>query len=444
MEQLNKVGTVTMVERLDIAGETGTTPGALEPAATPETDVSLTLTQSFGVSATATVTPASGKIYDNEDAEYSETGAGWSDVVVAGGNGVDINSDWTLGTTHAAAAGSSRLGIIAASVEDARADFTVDTWGGRAVTVLFNDVIGVSRENRLIVAYLKEAEIAQMSGSTIVTSGDSVDSICSAFYEDCSQSNPFPSSCSNKTDTEDTTISCSGSISVGTDEGAFIAVTSGASENVSTWTSGFDEKIDDDTSGQSLAVANRPSGASATPTATATFPVNIGRKVIFSASIGTSGEANPNYYSTSARQHAAGSGSNYAEFAITNIPASMDLLRVFAWWPTVAGAATDTDFEITGKYSATATVDQSTNQGQWNLIQTFGSSASGTTLNIRIDDDANGIVLADAIKLVWTEFLGDVSCELIVSMGLGADAELSTTPGEASPKSITSCVLFLN
>jgi len=418
----------------------GSTSGALEP----ESGVSgaSVITSDFGLSTSGDLIPGSGKIYDNEDAEYSEGGSGWSDVITSGES--ELLSDWTLGTTHAAVAGTNRLGIVVASQESYQvpADGTITSWGGRPVQLAYSQEVGSGNTlTRLMVYYIREAEIAQMSGGTIVSAGDALDSIASAFYEGCNQSVPFPSACNKKEESTSTSITCTGFVLSEDDEAAIIAGTTSSDHNVSSVSPGFTVKIDDPTTAggsQSLAVAHRAAvGISLQPTIT--WDGSSSRRIIWSAALGSQGAVGDAYNST-ARQHASGAGSNTAIFAATGLPASISLLRIFAWYPTVAGAATDTNFVITGKYTDSAVVDQTALPGQWDLIKTLGSSSSGTTLTITIDDDANGIVLADAIKLEWETSSFEESVSMVLTPGLTASAD--TVVSEAL-KSLSSSILFL-
>jgi len=428
-----------MATRTDIEGGTGTTPGALEPAPSgPGINVTSLLEQDFGFSTDADRVPSNGVTYDDKDPEYSETGTGWSDVLTGGA--AEILSDWTLGTTHAASAGNNRIGIVVASLEDTDPTASIVTWGGRNVTTVYNQIQGTTLKDALIVAYLRESEIAQMSGGAIVTSGATIDSIASAFYEGVNQSTFFPSSCNKKESNVDPTISCSGNISITGIDAAFIAATANTAVNISTLTAGFTEKIDNAANNQTLAIAHRSAIGAADLLPSVTWDGSTGRKLIFSAAIGGAGIVG-DAFNDAARQHASGAGSNTGIFAGTQLPESMSLLRVYGWWPTVAGAATDTDFAITGKYTQTVTgVDQSANQGQWNLLHTFGSSSSGTTLTVTIDDDANGIVLADAIKLEWEELTQGGSIEFGATHSLVMVAD---TVGSESRGYLKSSVLFL-
>jgi hypothetical protein len=82
--------------------------------------------------------------------------------------------------------------------------------------------------------------------------------------------------------------------------------------------------------------------------------------------------------------------------------------EVFEWHgymgntPEHISEATDVPYKITyaNGMSSSGSIDQSANYGQWNSMGTFYFEA-GTTNNITINNNANGMVLADAFKLVF-------------------------------------------
>jgi hypothetical protein len=74
--------------------------------------------------------------------------------------------------------------------------------------------------------------------------------------------------------------------------------------------------------------------------------------------------------------------------------------EVYAWWTATTNRATDAPY-IINYNGGTVTIDvnQQVNGGQWNLLDTV-PFAQGTSGTVVLTDDANGLVIADAIKLV--------------------------------------------
>jgi RHS repeat-associated protein len=74
--------------------------------------------------------------------------------------------------------------------------------------------------------------------------------------------------------------------------------------------------------------------------------------------------------------------------------------EVYARWTASANRASNATYTVTHANGATAVaVNQQTNGGAWNLLGTF-TLASGTAHNVTLTDQANGYVIADAIRLV--------------------------------------------
>jgi hypothetical protein len=105
------------------------------------------------------------------------------------------------------------------------------------------------------------------------------------------------------------------------------------------------------------------------------------------------------YGAASTRCHnSPGSGSSTATW-IPDIPSGGDY-EVYAWW--VSGSSRATDAPYTINYdggSVTVDVSQKTDGSQWNLLGTY-PFAAGTSGSIVLTDDANGYVIADAVKLL--------------------------------------------
>ncbi|MGH7732583.1 MAG: RHS repeat-associated core domain-containing protein, partial [Gemmatimonadales bacterium] len=74
--------------------------------------------------------------------------------------------------------------------------------------------------------------------------------------------------------------------------------------------------------------------------------------------------------------------------------------QVYAWWAAGSNRATNATYTVANAQGSTpVAVNQQANGGAWNLLGTF-ALAPGTTDTITLTDQANGYVIADAIRLV--------------------------------------------
>jgi len=74
--------------------------------------------------------------------------------------------------------------------------------------------------------------------------------------------------------------------------------------------------------------------------------------------------------------------------------------QVYAWWTAGSNRATNATYTVTNAQgSAAVPVNQQASGGTWNLLGTF-TLAPGSTDTITLTDQANGYVIADAIRLV--------------------------------------------
>jgi hypothetical protein len=95
--------------------------------------------------------------------------------------------------------------------------------------------------------------------------------------------------------------------------------------------------------------------------------------------------------------HAAGSGANTATWT-PNIPVA-DTYSVYAWWTADPNRATNAPYTIFhAEGNDTVRVNQKSNGSQWNYLGTY-NFAAGTSGYVVLSDDADGYVIADAIKL---------------------------------------------
>src|SRR5262249_60922790 len=84
-------------------------------------------------------------------------------------SGVQIAGAWTSGLNHAASSGSNRLLILTAHTEHSAAiRLNSVTYGGQAMTLVREQLQGISTRNYTAVFMLGEAQIAQATGSAFV------------------------------------------------------------------------------------------------------------------------------------------------------------------------------------------------------------------------------------------------------------------------------------
>jgi hypothetical protein len=93
-----------------------------------------------------------------------------------------------------------------------------------------------------------------------------------------------------------------------------------------------------------------------------------------------------------------GTGADTATF-VTTIPSDGNY-NVYAWWTAYSNRATNAPYTIYyngGGQSETVRVNQQANGGQWNLLGTYYLT-TGTDNYVLISDDADGVVVADAVR----------------------------------------------
>jgi hypothetical protein len=101
-------------------------------------------------------------------------------------------------------------------------------------------------------------------------------------------------------------------------------------------------------------------------------------------------------YGTNLRYHVAGTGINTATWT-PNIPEAGDY-SVYAWWVNYTNRATNAPYTISyNSGSETVRVNQQEMGGTWNYLGTY-TFATGTSGSVVLSDDADGQVIADAIK----------------------------------------------
>jgi predicted CXXCH cytochrome family protein len=129
------------------------------------------------------------------------------------------------------------------------------------------------------------------------------------------------------------------------------------------------------------------------------------------------------FYGTDYQYHAAGSGSNTATW-------TPDLLEdntynVYAWWSADTDRATNAQYTIDDCGGAChspdpVVVDQTVDGGQWNLLGTY-EFLEGTGGSVSLSDDADGKVIADAIKFESAKYVWE---RHPVGMALPTDGDM--------------------
>jgi hypothetical protein len=110
------------------------------------------------------------------------------------------------------------------------------------------------------------------------------------------------------------------------------------------------------------------------------------------------GGAGETYYGTDMNWKAAGSGSATATWT-PNI-AEDGTYSVYAWWSSYKTRATNAKYTINHSGgSDVVQVSQKANGGKWNLLGTY-EFVAGTSGSVVLSDDANGEVVADAVRIV--------------------------------------------
>jgi len=105
----------------------------------------------------------------------------------------------------------------------------------------------------------------------------------------------------------------------------------------------------------------------------------------------------PGYYGSNYQSHICGKGANTATWSF-NIPTAGNW-QVYAWWTSGLTRASNAKYTINfAGASSVVTVNQQTNGGSWQSLGVF--SFNPGSYSVILSDNANGFVVADAIKLV--------------------------------------------
>ena len=105
------------------------------------------------------------------------------------------------------------------------------------------------------------------------------------------------------------------------------------------------------------------------------------------------------YYGSNYQYNSAGTGTHTAQWSFT-IP-SAGSWQVYARWTGGSNRATNAPYTVNHAGGSTTVIkNQEVNGGSWQLLGTFPFNAAA--YSVRLTDNANEIVIADAIRLVKT------------------------------------------
>jgi len=121
------------------------------------------------------------------------------------------------------------------------------------------------------------------------------------------------------------------------------------------------------------------------------FTVQRGTWTLYSTSA-----TEPDVMGDDARYNAAGTGSDVVRFR--PYLSERRSYTVYAWWNAFSNQATNAPFRITHSGGTTTVrVDQTRSSGQWVSLGSY-TCPIGNTCYVELSDDANGYVIADAVK----------------------------------------------
>ena len=146
-------------------------------------------------------------------------------------------------------------------------------------------------------------------------------------------------------------------------------------------------------SGSSTVTVNQQDGAGGQWNLLGTYSFNVG-----AATVSLTDQANGYVIADAVMLLPPGAPPNSAIW--TPNVAQAGTYQMYAWWTAASNRATNATYTVTNAQGSTAVpVNQQANGGTWNLLGTF-SLSPGTTDTITLTDQANGYVIADAIRLV--------------------------------------------
>ncbi len=120
-----------------------------------------------------------------------------------------------------------------------------------------------------------------------------------------------------------------------------------------------------------------------------------------------------NYFGDDFLYSTAGSGANSISFESPKLESG--IYDVYAWWTAHSENASDTKFQVTATFNQRAIeISQKANGGMWNLLTQIELNDSSQIVT-SISDDANGTVVADAIRIIYRGPTVNVKDKLIVN-----------------------------
>ena len=216
--------------------------------------------------------------------------------------GVSLANAWTTGLTHAVSAGSNRLLVFIAGMENGLAggsppagdrDLTAVTYGGQSLTPAAEVVVCSGSPNsfcaRTELWYLDEAGIQAATGSTFspTWSGDPPfeleEHYTAVTLENVDQSSPIGNSSTNGTTTANP-IQTSSALVVGAGDLVVVSAFSGAAGSY-TPGSGYTEGTDQSALSSTMASAYKAIAAGGTEQPSMQYDLTINRQVILAAVI---------------------------------------------------------------------------------------------------------------------------------------------------------------
>ncbi|MFA5119243.1 MAG: hypothetical protein WC695_10460, partial [Candidatus Omnitrophota bacterium] len=104
------------------------------------------------------------------------------------------------------------------------------------------------------------------------------------------------------------------------------------------------------------------------------------------------------YYGTNYEYRTAGTGVN--KFTWSPVVSASGTYEVFARWTAFSNRATNAKYTVTNNSgSSTVEVNQQLNNGVWVSLGKHSFTAAGTA-QVSLSDNANGLVIADAVRVV--------------------------------------------
>ena len=125
----------------------------------------------------------------------------------------------------------------------------------------------------------------------------------------------------------------------------------------------------------------------------------LDNKTATTSGLWESSEFGLNFYSDDFLFSTAGNGENSISFESPKI--EKGIYDVYAWWTAIPENASDTKFQITATFDQRIIEkSQKVNGGMWNLLTQIQLSDSSKIIT-SINDNANGTVVADAIRIIY-------------------------------------------